>query len=49
LHVEVRVGARRQDGRFEAHAWVEYAGTAVNGGGEPGYAPLAWPRLHHEA
>jgi hypothetical protein len=27
---ELRIGARRLEGRFEAHAWVEVAGTVVN-------------------
>ena len=26
----IRVGVRRQAGKFEAHAWVEYAGEALN-------------------
>ncbi|PYU32074.1 MAG: lasso peptide biosynthesis B2 protein [Acidobacteria bacterium] len=27
---ELRVGGRKQDGRFEAHAWVEHRGVALN-------------------
>lgn len=27
---EVRIGARKQGGKFEAHAWVERDGVAVN-------------------
>jgi len=26
----VRIGARKTDGRFEAHAWVEHEGVALN-------------------
>lgn len=27
---ELRVGGRKQDGRFEAHAWVEHRGVVLN-------------------
>ena len=27
---ELRIGGRKEGGRFEAHAWVEYAGASVN-------------------
>jgi len=27
---QLRIGARKQDGKFEAHAWVERDGVAVN-------------------
>jgi hypothetical protein len=27
---ELRVGARKREQRFEAHAWVEYCGTVLN-------------------
>jgi hypothetical protein len=27
---ELRIGVRKQDEKFEAHAWVESAGTALN-------------------
>lgn len=27
---ELRIGARKQAGRFEAHAWVEFAGGVLN-------------------
>jgi transglutaminase superfamily protein len=30
LPVELRIGARKQDARFEAHAWVELAGQVLN-------------------
>lgn len=46
---QIRMGTRRLHGRFEAHAWVECAGLVVNDGGEPGYAPLAWPSVEHDA
>jgi hypothetical protein len=26
----IRIGVRRQAGKFEAHAWVEYEGEALN-------------------
>lgn len=27
---QLRIGVRKANGKFEAHAWVEYAGEAVN-------------------
>jgi hypothetical protein len=30
IPVELRVGARKHSERFEAHAWVEFAGTVLN-------------------
>ena len=27
---QLRIGVRRHQGRFEAHAWVEFAGAPVN-------------------
>jgi hypothetical protein len=30
IPVELRVGARKQGERFEAHAWVEFEGTVLN-------------------
>lgn len=30
IHAELRVGARHESGAFEAHAWVEFAGTVLN-------------------
>lgn len=29
IAAELRIGARKQEGQFEAHAWVEYAGAMV--------------------
>ncbi|QQS54709.1 MAG: lasso peptide biosynthesis B2 protein [Candidatus Competibacteraceae bacterium] len=29
---ELRIGVRMEQGRFEAHAWVEYKGVALNDG-----------------
>ena len=49
LASKIRVGTRRQQGRFEAHAWVEVGGVVVNDSGEPGYSPLAWPPVEHDA
>jgi len=30
INAELRVGARRDSGAFEAHAWVEFAGIVLN-------------------
>jgi len=41
LTAALRIGVRKSQGEFEAHAWVEYQGTALNQGGEwthPRYA-----------
>jgi transglutaminase superfamily protein len=46
---QIRIGTRRHDGRFDAHAWVELDGIVINDTGDPGYAPLNWPPLEHEA
>ena len=32
---QLRIGARKQDGRFEAHAWVEVDGSVLNDPYEP--------------
>jgi Transglutaminase-like superfamily len=41
----LRIGARKQEGRFEAHAWVEVDGTALNEAAEPHlhFAPFEQP------
>jgi hypothetical protein len=31
---ELRIGVRKEQGRFEAHAWVERAGVALNDGSD---------------
>ncbi len=31
---ELRIGGRKADGRFEAHAWVEYKGIPLNDAGD---------------
>jgi transglutaminase superfamily protein len=49
LASQIRIGTRRRHGRFEAHAWVERGGMVVNDSGEPGYEPLVWPPVEHEA
>jgi hypothetical protein len=43
LAPELRIGVRKQDGRFEAHAWVELAGIALS---QPNldHTPLALPQ-----
>ena len=30
LEGELRIGARKEGGRFDAHAWVEFSGRALN-------------------
>lgn len=30
LHAQLRIGVRKSDGKFEAHAWVERDGEALN-------------------
>jgi len=37
---ELRIGARRQDGRFEAHAWIELDGVVLNDKDAFVYAPF---------
>jgi hypothetical protein len=34
IAAEVRIGARKQAGRFEAHAWVELGNVVLNDSGE---------------
>ncbi|MGQ0732591.1 MAG: lasso peptide biosynthesis B2 protein [Acidobacteriota bacterium] len=48
--VELRYGARKRDGRFEAHAWVEVDGCALNDDEsvDRDFAPLSWPPLNHD-
>ena len=33
MNADVRIGARKEANRFEAHAWVELDGTVVDGSG----------------
>jgi hypothetical protein len=33
MNADVRIGARKEANRFEAHAWVELDGTVIDGGG----------------
>jgi hypothetical protein len=33
LSADLRIGARKEADRFEAHAWVEVAGNVIDGGG----------------
>jgi hypothetical protein len=33
MNATLRIGARKEADRFEAHAWVEMAGNVVDGGG----------------
>jgi hypothetical protein len=34
IPAELRIGARKEAGRFEAHAWVELGGVVLNNAGE---------------
>lgn len=42
IPAELRIGARKQAGRFEAHAWVELGNLVLNHSGEahPHFAPF---------
>jgi len=35
IDAQLRIGARKQTGRFEAHAWVEVDGTVLNDAPKP--------------
>ena len=39
---ELRIGVRKEQGRFEAHAWVERAGVALNDGLDVGLRFVAF-------
>jgi len=41
---QIRLGARRNDARFDAHAWIEYNGSIINDDTRriQEYVPLAW-------
>lgn len=41
----IRIGVRRQDGIFDAHAWVELDGIAL-GQGDLAHTPMPDPPLH---
>jgi Transglutaminase-like superfamily len=34
IAADLQIGARKSEQRFEAHAWVEFCGIALNSGGE---------------
>lgn len=42
---ELRIGGRKENGRFEAHAWVEFAGEPLEVTGEAHlhFVPFDWP------
>ncbi|HUI50302.1 MAG TPA: lasso peptide biosynthesis B2 protein [Terriglobales bacterium] len=42
---QLRIGVRKSHGKFEAHAWVEYAGEAVN---QPEAAHLHYAAFEQE-
>lgn len=35
IEAKLKLGVRREDGRVEGHAWVEFDGTAINEPGDP--------------
>ena len=45
LNADLRIGARKEAGRFEAHAWVEMAGNVIDGGGTEHlhFVPFEYP------
>jgi len=45
IAAQLRIGARKEKGRFEAHAWVEVDGTVLNDAPEPHlhFAPFERP------
>ena len=45
LESELRIGTRKEDGRFDAHAWVEFDGRVLNEGRDVGarYAAFDLP------
>jgi hypothetical protein len=42
IDADLRIGVRKEDGQFQAHAWVEYRGVALNDGAvvSEHYAPF---------
>lgn len=50
IGAELRVGARKNDGRFEAHAWVELNGAILNdtSEGNVAFAPFDAPVIPAE-
>ena len=42
---ELRIGVRKEQGRFEAHAWVERGGVALNDGSDVGLRFAAFQGL----
>ena len=45
INSDLRIGVRRREGRFEAHAWVEYAGIVISDTQDVStrFIPLAQP------
>jgi Transglutaminase-like superfamily len=45
IAAELRIGARKEAGRFEAHAWLEFDGEVLNDAGEkhPHFVPFDGP------
>jgi hypothetical protein len=36
IAADLRIGVRKEGGRFEAHAWTEWRGTVLNDGDDVG-------------
>ena len=46
----VQFGARKRDGRFEAHAWVEHEGIVISEDAQVlDYIPMPWEPVEHDA
>jgi hypothetical protein len=41
---DLRIGVRKEDGRFEAHAWIEHKGAVVNDWGDVGQRFVSFDR-----
>jgi hypothetical protein len=44
LEGELRIGTRKEGGRFDAHAWVEFSGRALNESRDVGVRYAAFDR-----
>jgi hypothetical protein len=47
IETDLRIGVRRALGQFEAHAWVELDGIALNDSNDVGqrYSPFDWAQV----
>jgi hypothetical protein len=50
ISADMRIGARKEADRFEAHAWVEFSGTVLSGGndGHLHFVPFEEPLISME-